>query len=125
MAYDEALAERIRAVLGPRPDVSERKMFGGLAFMTGGNMFCGIIKDELMVRTGPQAHEASLARPGARPMDFTGRPMATMVYVGGAGIGGDADLKRWVEQSYDFASSLPAKTAAPKRKARGGRGASR
>ena len=60
MAYDEALADLIRRALGPRPDVSERKMFGGLAFLLDGKMFCGIVKDDLMVRVGPERYDAAL-----------------------------------------------------------------
>ena len=75
MAYDEELAERIRAALGDRADVSERKMFGGLSFMLRGNMCCGVDKTNLMVRVGSEAYDEALAQPGARLMDFTGRPM--------------------------------------------------
>ncbi|MQA91390.1 MAG: hypothetical protein GEU90_14365 [Gemmatimonas sp.] len=57
MAYDEALADRIRGALVARPDVTEKKMFGGLAFLLNGKMFCGIAKDDLMVRVGPDYHE--------------------------------------------------------------------
>src|SRR3970040_1236141 len=92
MAYDETLAQRIREAVGPRPDVSERKMFGGLCFTTGGNMFVGIVKDELMVRIDKADHEASLLKPGARPMDFTGRTMTGMLFVGAPGIETDASL---------------------------------
>jgi len=118
MPYSEILAGRLRLAIGVRPDVTERKMFGGLAFMTGGKMFCGIVGDELMVRTGPAAYEAALAKPGARLMEFTGRPMTGMVFVGPPGIDNDAGLKQWVDQSYAFASALPAKSVAPKRSRR-------
>ncbi|MBW3669776.1 MAG: TfoX/Sxy family protein, partial [Actinobacteria bacterium] len=73
MPFDEGLAQRVRELLEDGPDASERKMFGGLAFMLGGNMCCGIVGDELMVRVGPDGYEAALARPHAREMDFTGR----------------------------------------------------
>ena len=86
MAYDEALAERIRALLAGRDAVTERKMFGGIAFMVGGNMACGVIHDDLMVRVGPDAHDAALAEPHARPMDFAHRPMRGMVYVDPDGV---------------------------------------
>src|SRR5262245_24310570 len=71
MAYDETLADRIRRAIGPRPDVSEKKMFGGVAFLLDGKMFCGITKDDLMVRVGPDHHGAALAEAHVRPMDFT------------------------------------------------------
>jgi len=109
MAYDEGLAERIREALEDREDVTERKMFGGLAFLVGGNMCAGVVKDELMVRVGPDAYEACLARPHARKMDFTGRPMKGMVYVGCDGFESDRDLRAWIERGVRFAASLPAK----------------
>jgi hypothetical protein len=113
MAYDEALADRIRLALRGK-DISERKMFGGLAFMSGGNMVCGVMGEDLMARVGPQAHDAALARPGARPMDFTGRAPRGMVYVGPAGYQG-AELETWVRECWDFSQSLPAKKAPGKR----------
>lgn len=109
MAYDEQLAERIRRVLAARPDVSERKMFGGIAFMVNGNMACGVIKNELMVRVGPDAHDAAMARPNVRIMDFAHRPVKGMLYVEVPGIAADADLAGWVEQGADFAATLPPK----------------
>ena len=78
-------------------------------------MFVGITKDDLMVRIGAQNHEAALARPGARPMDFTGRVMTGMLFVEPSGIASDADLQRWVDESHAFVSTLPAK-APPKPK---------
>jgi TfoX/Sxy family transcriptional regulator of competence genes len=109
VVYNEQLAERIGTILEGRPEVSERKMFGGLAFMVNGNMCCGIVRDELMVRVGPDGHDEALAQPHAKPMDFTGRPMKGMVYVEPDGVRGDADLKAWVERGYAFAGSLPPK----------------
>ncbi len=108
MAYDEALAQRIREVLGDGPDISERKMFGGIAFMSGGNMVCGVVRNDLMVRVGPDAHDRALAQPQTRPMDFAGRPMKGMVYVSPAGVKDDS-LRLWVERGLRFAESLPAK----------------
>ena len=109
MAYDEKLADRIRAVLKRRRGVSEKKMFGGLAFMVKGHMVCGVIGDDLMVRVGPDAYEAALKKAGARPMDFTGRPMKGMVYVGPRGHKRAPSLKAWVEQGLSHARSLPPK----------------
>jgi TfoX/Sxy family transcriptional regulator of competence genes len=108
VAYNLELAERIRAVLADRDDVSERKMFGGIAFMVGGRMACGVIHDDLMVRVGANSHDAALSEPHTRPMDFTGRPMLGMVYVEPAGIEKDADLARWVERAAQFATSQDA-----------------
>lgn len=109
MAYDEILADRIRSVLYHRKGITERRMFGGLAFMASGHMTCGVIKDELMVRVGPDAHDAALRRPHARPMDFTGRPLRGMVYVAAAGLRTDEALEAWVERGLSFTRSLPAK----------------
>ena len=75
MAYDEKLADRVRDILEGDPGVSERKMFGGLAFMVDGHMACGIAGDDLMLRLGAEGAEAALQKPHVRPMDFTGRPM--------------------------------------------------
>lgn len=109
MAYDEALADRVRDALAPRADVSERKMFGGIAFMVGGNMAVGVLGDELMVRLEPAEAEQALAEPHTRPMDFTGKPMKGMLFVDSAGTEADSDLAGWVDAGADFAASLPPK----------------
>jgi TfoX/Sxy family transcriptional regulator of competence genes len=109
VAYDEKLAERIRDVLGGRRGVTERKMFGGIAFMLHGNMICGIVRDDLMVRVGPDAYDAALREKHTRPMDFNGRPMRGMVYVVPAGIGRRPSLVRWVERGAAYAGTLPKK----------------
>ena len=108
MAYDETLADRIRDTVEHRDRVSERKMFGGLAFMLDGHMFCGVVGDELMLRLGREQAEAALGRPNVRPMDFTGKPMAGMVFVAGEGLRGAA-LRRWVERAAAFVATLPPK----------------
>ena len=84
-------------------------MFGGIAFMVRGNMCCGVVKSDLMVRVGPQQYERALAEPGARPMDFTGRPMTGMIYVDGAVCVNGRTLAKWVKRGAEFAMSLPAK----------------
>jgi TfoX/Sxy family transcriptional regulator of competence genes len=109
MAFDEAVAERVRQALAGSPDVVEKRMFGGIAFMVRGNMCCGVIGDRLMLRVGPGGYEAALSRPHAKPMDFTGRPMKGMVYVEPAGFASPRDLKSWIERAMGFALSLPAK----------------
>jgi TfoX/Sxy family transcriptional regulator of competence genes len=109
LTYDEGLAERLRDVLADEPDLSEIKMFGGLCFTIRGNMLCGIVHDDLMLRVGPDAHEDALSQPHTRPMDFAHRPMVGMIYVGPEGCVEDADLKRWTELALQFAGSLPAK----------------
>ena len=109
MAYDEGLAGRIRAALAAQPDLAERKMFGGLAFLLRGNMCCGVIRETLMVRIGPQQYADALGRPHTRELDFTGRPMTGMVVVEPPGFAADTDLADWVGRGVRFASSLPPK----------------
>jgi len=109
MAYDETVAKRVRSALGKTPDVVEKRMFGGIAFMLRGNMCCGVIGDRLMLRVGPGGYEAALVRPHARPMDFTGRPMKGLVYVDPAGFASTGDLEEWIAKAMEFALSLPAK----------------
>jgi TfoX/Sxy family transcriptional regulator of competence genes len=111
MAYDEGLAERIRGILDERHDVSEKTMFGGIAFMVGGHMCVGIGAGRLMVRVGPEAHADLLKQPHASPMDFTGRPMNGYLYVAPEGLERDADLERWVGHALRYVTSLPAKAA--------------
>lgn len=115
MAYDEKLAARVRVALEERRDVSEKMMFGGLAFMLGGHMCCGIVGEDLMVRVGPNGTLEALAEPHVRPMDFTGKPMNGMVYVAPEGVKTRALLKKWMTRAVRFAESLPAKE--PKKKA--------
>jgi len=111
MAYDEQLAQRVRRALAGRDGLSEKKMFGGIAFLLSGRMACGIVKEDLMVRVGPAQYEQALAQPYARPMDFTGRPMKGMVYVGSDALRSDADLAGWLRRGVEFAATLPAKQA--------------
>jgi TfoX/Sxy family transcriptional regulator of competence genes len=109
MAYDEKLAARIRAQLAGRRGVSERRMFGGLAFLLRGNMLCGVVGDDLMVRVGAEGYEAALARPHAREMDFTGRPMKGLLYVEPGGVATARQLRAWLDRGLAFVGSLPAK----------------
>ena len=108
MAYDEHLAARVRALLAGRADVSERKMFGGLTFMVGGNMCCGVNKDELIVRLDPEREDDVLSRPHARAMDFTGRRMPGFITVQPEGLDGE-QLDEWVQDAVARAASLPRK----------------
>ena len=109
MAYDETLADRVRETLGPRPDLTERKMFGGLCLMAGGHMFCGILGEELMLRLGPDSAETALTRPHVRAMDFTGRPLKGMVYVEPGGFRGEQSLRGWLDLALGFVATLPPK----------------
>jgi TfoX/Sxy family transcriptional regulator of competence genes len=106
--FDEALAERVRDLLTLRGDLTERKMFGGIAWMVAGNMACGVLGDELLVRLGDDG-ERALEEPHTRPFDFTGRPMTGIVMVASPALDGAADLRGWVERGVAFAESLPPK----------------
>jgi hypothetical protein len=88
VAYDEQLAARVRTLLADRTDVDERKIFGGLTFLIAGNMSCGVNGNELIVRLDPEHEDEALARPHARPMDFTGRRMRGFVTVRPEGLTG-------------------------------------
>lgn len=109
MAYDEHLAERIRAIIGDQPGLREQKMFGGIGFMLYGHMAAGIIGSDLMVRVGPEAYDDALAQPHARLMDITGRPMRGFVIVDAAGIATRGKLRTWLARGLGFASTLPPK----------------
>jgi TfoX/Sxy family transcriptional regulator of competence genes len=111
MAYDMGLADRIRVVFGRLGSVSERQMFGGLCFLVNGNMCCGIVKSDLMLRLTPEMTAAALSEPHTRPMDFTGKAMKSMIYVDAVGIDSDASLERWVRSADQIARALPAKVA--------------
>lgn len=105
MAYDEGLAQRIRELLEDDPRVTEKKMFGGVAFLVNGHMAAGIIRDELMVRVGADAHDEAVALPHARPMDFTGRRMRGFLQVAPEGFEEDSDLRAWVERGMRCAAA--------------------
>lgn len=109
MAYSEVVADRVRDSIAAREGISERRMFGGLCLMLNGNMFAGVIGDELMLRVGTRRFEELLRQSGARPMDFTGRPMNGYLYVAPEGFASDDDLARWINTTLEFAASLPAK----------------
>jgi TfoX/Sxy family transcriptional regulator of competence genes len=115
MAYDEKLADRVRQAMRG-PGVTEREMFGGIGFMLGGRMCVGVIGKDLVVRVGDEGHDRAVARPHARPMDFTGRPMRGFVYVAPAGVRTASQLSSWVREATAFASTLPAKKAKPRKR---------
>lgn len=106
MSYDENLADRIRKAIGPRPDVTEKKMFGGLAFLLDGKMFCGVVEGDFMVRVGPEAYERALAITHVRHMDFTGRPMKGYVFVEPGGTKTAAAVRTWVERATQFVATI-------------------
>ena len=102
------LAARLRFALKGRRTVTEKRMFGGVCFLLRGNMLCGTSKGRLMVRVGKDQHRAALARPGVRPMDFTGRPLKGFVWVGAKGYAGTG-LRRWIAMAERYVGKLPAK----------------
>jgi TfoX/Sxy family transcriptional regulator of competence genes len=109
MAYDEGLAQRVRETLNEPPGLVEKKMFGGVGYMLHGNMACGVYKDKLIVRVGPEGHAGAMSRPHTAPFDITGRAMKGWVMVEAAGYESDDDLKEWVQLGVDFALTLPSK----------------
>lgn len=119
MAFDPGLAQRVREVIGDRADVSERRMFGGLAFLVDGKMFVGVQDSTLMARVGPERHDDAMSMPHVRVMDFTGRPMRGYVYLDPPAIEDDAALAKWVNWCLAYVAALPLK---PKPRAKANRG---
>ena len=110
MAYDEDLANRIRELIASAPDVTERKMFGGLAFLIGGNMSVAASgQGGLMVRVDPADSDDLLAEPHARPVEMRGRAMRGWLRVDADGVRTKRQLESWVERGVAYARSLPAK----------------
>jgi hypothetical protein len=110
MAFDEDLADRVRGVLalaGMTP--TEKKMFGGLSFLIGGNMCCGVLGADLLARVGPDAASGALAEPATRPFDMGRGPSKGWVVVAPDGIATDQDLSAWVDRALAYATSLPPK----------------
>ncbi|MFT5131218.1 MAG: hypothetical protein ACI8W8_004854 [Rhodothermales bacterium] len=109
MAYNEGVAERLTMAYASEPGACEKKMLGGMAIMVNGRMSCGVVKDYLMVRVGPDLYQTALSRPHAREMDFTGRSMKGFVFVDLEGFAEDEDHADWVALSLEFIHSLPPK----------------
>ena len=109
MAYDATVADHIRARIGDHPAFSSREMFGGIAFLIGGNMAVGVSGDELMVRVDRDAHDELAALPGARTFDKSARPMRGWISVAPEGFTSDADLDAWIDRGVRYAESLPPK----------------
>lgn len=116
MAFDAALAGRIREALPPDPSLTEKAMFGGIAWLRAGNMFIGIVGDELMVRVGKPNHAQALTAPHVRPMDFSGRPMEGYIYVAAVGCASVDQIRPWVDAALTFVSDAQARgeISAPK-----------
>ena len=111
MAYDEGLAQRVREAIGSRRGVTERRMFGGLAFLLDGKMFVGISGSKLLARVGAERYRDALALPHVREMDFTGKPMKGYVYVEPQGLAEDNELLAWVSWCAGHVAALPAKVS--------------
>jgi hypothetical protein len=114
MAHSESLAGRIRDVLAPRRGIEEKKMFGGVGFLLFGNMLVGVWKHSLVARLGPEEGQRALMEAHVREFDITGRPMRGWVLVDSEGVAEDHQLKKWIERSWKFVTSLPAKAEKPK-----------
>ncbi|MEY9965196.1 hypothetical protein ABIA33_003238 [Streptacidiphilus sp. MAP12-16] len=109
MAVDEALAQRVRERLAPEPGITEKRMFGGLAFLLNGNMAVGVHGDELIVRIDPDGTAAALAKPGVRPFDMSGRPMRGWILVNSSVLAEDTVFASWIAAGCAFAETLPPK----------------
>jgi len=109
MAFDQALAARVRKTLAERNDVVEKAMFGGLTFMVADKMCCGIIKDELMIRLAPSTDVSELGSPDVRVCDFMKKPMRGFFQVNAKGCLDQKNVARWVRLALSYTLSLPHK----------------
>ena len=109
MSYNLDLAQQIKEIFAGIPDISEKKMFGGIGFMLQGNMVCGVNKDDLIVRVGLDQYDQCLEMPHTHVFDMTGRPMRGWVTVSPKGYENMGDLEQWVERGMSFVKSLPPK----------------
>jgi len=109
MAYDEGLAQRVRELISDQPGYDEKKMFGGIGFLFRGNMACGVIREDLIIRVGAEAYTDSLLKPHVELFDITGRAMTGWVIVKDPGYREDLVLEDWVNQGVSYALTLPAK----------------
>jgi hypothetical protein len=109
MAFDEALAQRVRRALARRKGIEEKNMFGGVGFLLNGNLLVGVWKDSLIVRLGPDESDQALKEPHVKEFDITGRPMKGWVLVEPRGIEEDAHLKAWIQRAVRFVGKLTGK----------------
>jgi hypothetical protein len=109
MVYKEEIETRIKKIVSDWKDTEAKKMFGGICHLLNGNMFCGVYKDFLILRLGPDKAGDALKLPHVRPFDITGRPMKGWVMVEEVGFKSDNDLKKWLDQTRRFVSTLPSK----------------
>ena len=116
MAYDDALANRVRRLFGSRRDITERRMFGGLTFLLRGHMCCGIVGHDLMVRVSRDEYHAMIRTPHVRPMDFTGKPLRGFVYVAPPGVRTASALRRWLTRGERVAHEKATAQPTPRRR---------
>jgi TfoX N-terminal domain len=110
VAYDEDFADRVRAALAGRENLTERKMFGGIGFMLAGNMACGVTStSELMVRVPPDDQASALDEEHVREFEMSGKKMGGWLIVAREGLETDSDLAGWVDVGADHAASMPPK----------------
>lgn len=109
MAYDEGLAQRVREIIGDQPGYEEKKMFGGIGFLIRGNMACGVIREDLIIRVGAEKYTDSLLKPHVELFDLTGRAMTGWVIVKEPGYREDQALTEWTGQGVAYALTLPPK----------------
>lgn len=122
MPFSEELAARIRGYIQGRAGLSEKKMFGGIAFFLNGNMACGVLGREVVLRVKAADEAELLSRPGCRPFDFTGRPMRGFVLVGESACPDQDALAEWLDPAIQAASALPPKIKkAPEPRGRNGK----
>lgn len=109
MAYDKGLAQRVREILEEEPGFDEKKMFGGICFLLFGNMVCGIVKEDLIVRVGAERYAEMMKLPHTRPFDITGRTLSGWVMIVARALDSDEDLNDWVQRAVSFVRTLPPK----------------
>ena len=102
MAYNEKIGHRIRERLSDLPNIEEKEMFGGIAFMLNNKMCVGVVKEDVMCRIDPDKYEEALEKPGCRPMDFTGRPMKGWIYIDEHGMKNKKDFDHWIDLALEF-----------------------
>ena len=109
MVYSKALAERVRQALRTHRGVTEKKLFGGVGFLIGGNLVACVWQQSLIVRLGPEVADAALKQDHVREFDVTGRPMKGWIMVEPDGLDSDRQLTEWIEQALEFVETLPSK----------------
>jgi hypothetical protein len=109
MVYKEEIETRIKKIVSGWKNTENKKMFGGICHLLNGNMFCGVYKDFLILRLGPDKAEDALKLAHSRSFDITGRPMKGWVMMAENGFKSDNDLKKWLDQTRKFVDTLPMK----------------